>query len=72
MDDHLQSFYLELELLSMEHEDVVCRIFPHTFEVKASAWYFILQANLIADWDTFIKVFRGKFGSQRTTATLMK
>ena len=42
MDDHLQSFYLDLELLAMEHEDVVCIIFPHTFEANAFAWYFDL------------------------------
>ena len=72
VDDHLQSSYLDLELLSMEHEDVICRMFPCTFEAKAYAWYFGLQGNLIADWDSFVRVFKGKFGSQRTTATLMK
>ena len=43
VDDHLQSFYLALEILAMEHEDVVCQIFSHTFAAKASAWYFGLQ-----------------------------
>ena len=37
MDDHLQSFYLALEILAVEHEDVVCRLFPHTFESKESS-----------------------------------
>ena len=72
VDDHLRSLYLALELLAVEHKDMVCRFFPHTFEAKASAWYFSLQANLIAEWDTFVREFKGKFGSQRTTATLMK
>ena len=27
VEDHLQSFYLALELLDVEHEDVVCRLF---------------------------------------------
>ena len=72
MDDHLQSFYFALELLAVEHEVVVCRLFPHTFEAKASAWYFALQENLITNWDTFERVFKGKFASQQTTATLMK
>ena len=44
----------------------------HTFEAKAYAWYFGLQANSITNWDTFERLFKGKFGSQRTTATLMK
>ena len=72
MDDHLQSFYLALEILAVEHEDVVCRLFPHTFETKASSWYFGLQANYITNWDTFKILFKGKFTSQRTIATLMK
>ena len=49
IDDHLQSFYLALELLAVEHEDVVCRLFPHTFETKASARYFGLQENSITN-----------------------
>ena len=72
VEDQLQSFYLALEILAIEHEDVVCRLFPHTFEAKASTWYFGLQANSIVDWDNFVRVFKGKFGSQRTTTTLMK
>ena len=33
VDDHLQSFYLALEgLRAEEHEDVVCRLFPHTMK----------------------------------------
>ena len=71
-EDHLQSFYLALELLVVEHEDVVCRIFPHTFEAKANAWYFSLQANSIIDWNTFERLFKNKSGSQRSTATLLK
>ena len=52
-EDQLQSYYLSLELLGVQNEDVVCRIFPHTFEAKASAWFFSLQANSIIDWKTF-------------------
>ena len=40
VEDHLQSFYLALEILAVEHEDVVCILFPHTFEANAFAWYF--------------------------------
>ena len=64
MDDHLQSFYLALELLAMEHEYVVCRLFPNTFEDKASTCYFGSQANSIAQWDTFVRVFKINFVSQ--------
>ena len=56
----------------VEHDDVVCRLFPHTFKAKETSWYFGLQENSITNWDTFETLFKRKFGSQRTTATLMK
>ena len=43
VDDHLQSFYLDLEgLQEAEQEDVVCRLFPHNLKVKLASWYFYL------------------------------
>ena len=72
VDDHLQSFSLALEALDVEHEDVVCRLFPHTLKGKLASWYFGLQANSITDWDTFERIFKSKFISQRITAALMK
>ena len=63
---------MALEALAVEHEDVVCRLFPHTLKGKAASWYFGWHANSITDWDTFERLFKNKFGSQRTTAALMK
>ena len=73
MDDHLQIFYLALEgLQAAEHEDVVCRLFPHILKGKAASWYFSLQENSITNSNTFERLFRSKYGTQRTTAALMK
>ena len=72
VDDHLHSFFLVLEALVVEHEDVVCRMFPHTLKRKVASWYFGLQANSIIDWDTFERMFKSKFCSRRTTVALMK
>ena len=36
VDDHLQSFFLALEVLVVEHEDLVCTLFPHTLKAKAA------------------------------------
>ena len=47
VEDHLKFFYLALEILNVKHEDVVCRLFPYTFEPKASSWFFSLQPNSI-------------------------
>ena len=73
VDDHLQSFYLDIEgLRAGEHEDVVCRLFPHALEGKATSWYFSLPVNLITDWNTFERLFRSKYAVQKTHAALMK
>ena len=72
VDDHLWNFFLDLDILAVEHEYVVCRMFPHTFKAKASAQYFGLPTNSITDWDTSERLFKGNFGSQRTTSALMK
>ena len=55
-----------------EHEDVVCRLFPHTLKGVAASWYFSLLANSITDWDTFERIFRNKYPVQKTQAALMK
>ena len=41
-EDHLKSFFLALELLNIEHEYVVCRLFLHNFEPKTISWFFSL------------------------------
>ena len=73
VDDHLQSFYLAIEgLKAGEHEDVVCRLFPHTLKGVAASWYFALPVNSIPEWDTFERIFRNKYAAQKTHAELMK
>ena len=72
VEDHLNRFYLALNLLNVEHEDVICRLFPYAFDPRVCSWYFSLQAISIADWDGFEKVFISKFGNRKIVATLMK
>ena len=73
MDDHLQSFYTALEgLQATGHGDVVCRLFPHTLNGKTTSWYFSLQENSITNWNTFERLFRNKYGIQKTHVALMK
>ena len=59
-------------LRAREHEDVVCRLFPHTLKGAAASWYFGFPANSIPDWDTFERIFRSKYATQKTHAALMK
>ena len=42
--DHIKEFMLSLRLLDVQHEDVVCRLFPYTFVGQASTWFFSLAA----------------------------
>ena len=73
VDDHLQRFYLAIEgLQAGEHEDAICRLFPHTLKGAATSWYFDLPANSIIDWDTFERIFRSKYVVQKTHVALMK
>ena len=73
VDDHLQIFYLAIEgLRAGEYEDVVYRLFPHTLKGVVASWYFGFPANSIPDWDTFKRIFRSKYATQKTHAALMK
>ena len=73
VDDHLQSFYLDLEgLQATEHEYVVCRLFSHTLKAKASSWYFSLPTNSVTNWNIFERLFKSKYRIQKTHVALMK
>jgi hypothetical protein len=36
--DHIKNIYLNVRIMKIENEDVVCRLFPYTFKNKASTW----------------------------------
>ena len=57
--------------MNVQHEDVVCWIFPYTFENSASTWYFNLPIRSITNWTKFQKDFLDKFGEETTIGALM-
>jgi hypothetical protein len=63
-------FMLDIRLRNVEHEDVVCRLFPYTFEGNASTWYFAQQPRTIASWEKFESIFLEKFGDGQTSGSL--
>ena len=67
---HIDKFMLAVQTLNVQHEDVVCRLFPVTFEGKASTWYFSLVQGSITNWEEFNKAFLDKFGEDKTPALL--
>ena len=57
--------------MNVQHEDIVCRLFPYTFENSASMWYFKLHVRSITSWTKFQKDFLDKFAEETTTWDLM-
>jgi len=70
--DHLNNFFITTHLQNVQHEDVVCRLFPYTFSTKASTWYFSLPPESITEWDDFERLFIRKFGERKMNAYLHK
>jgi hypothetical protein len=70
-EDHIKKFMLAIRLRSVEHEDVVCRLFPYTFEGNASTWYFAQQPQTIVSWDKFETCFLEKFGDDKSLEVLV-
>ena len=50
---------------------MVCRLFPYTFEGKASTWNFTLEASSIPSWDVFSELFTQNFGDDKTPEELV-
>jgi ribonuclease HI len=60
-EDHIMKFMLDIRLRNVEHEDVVYRLFPYTFDGNASTWYFSQQPHTITSWEKFESIFLEKF-----------
>jgi hypothetical protein len=71
VEDHIMKFMLDIRLRNVEHEDVVCRLFPYTFEGNASTWYFAQQPRTITSWEKFESIFLEKFGDGKPPEVLV-
>jgi len=62
-EDHIRIFKEACFRAMLEHEDVVCRLFPYTFNEQASSWYVNLPNGYISSWalmeEAFLSRFRG-------------
>jgi hypothetical protein len=70
-EDHIKKFMLAIRLRNVEHEDVVCRLFPYTFEGNASTWYFSQQPHTIVSWEKFESCFLEKLGDGKPPEVLV-
>jgi hypothetical protein len=44
-EDHIKKFMLAIRLRNVEHEHLVCILFPYTFEGNSATWYFSQQSK---------------------------
>jgi hypothetical protein len=70
-EDHIKKFIFTIRLMNIQHEYVVCRLFPYMFNNSASTWYFNLPVGSITSWTKFQKYFLDKFVEENTTGALM-
>jgi hypothetical protein len=71
VEDHIKKFMLAIRLMSVEHKDVVCRLFPYNFEGNASTCYFSQQPQTIVSWEKFETCFLEKFGDGKSLEVLI-
>ena len=69
-EHHIKQFMDALKLMNVEHEDVVCRLFPHTLQGKARKWFFNLAPGSITSWDKFEEAFMAEFSVEETPGIL--
>ena len=67
---HIKQFMDALNLMNVEDEDVVCRLFPHTLQGKATKWFFNLSPGSITSWKKFEEAFMAEFSDEETPRIL--
>ena len=70
LEHHIKQFMDSLKLMNVEHEDVICRLCPHTLQGKATKWFFNLTPGSITSWDKFEEVFMAEFSVEETLGIL--
>ena len=71
-EDHLDNFYLELQTLEAQYDDVACRFFPCILDGHAVAWYHNLPSKSIQNCGAFKCMFLENFAGDKTPTMLLK
>ena len=61
---HIKQFMDALNLMNVEHENVVCRLFPHTLQGNATKWFFNLAPRSITSWKKIEEAFMAEFSDE--------
>ena len=72
ISQHIRKYDFLLFLLDIQYEDVVCRLFPFTFEGKVSNLYFVLPVNNIHGWSNFKRNFQRAYDFHNATDIYLK
>ena len=67
---HIKQFMGALNLMNVEHEDVVCILFPHILQGKATKWFFNLSLGCITSSKKFEEAFMVEFSDEETPRIL--
>jgi hypothetical protein len=67
---HIKQFMDALNLMNVEHEDVVCRLFPHTLQGKATKWFLTFAPRSITSWKKIEEAFMVEFSDEETPRIL--
>ena len=59
-----------LSLMNVEHEDVICILFLHTLQGKATKWFFNLPPGSITSWQKIEEAFMVEFSDEETLRIL--
>ena len=59
--EHIIKYESILCLLNITYEDVVCRLFPFTFEGKVSYWYYFFPIHTFHGWSDFKRVLQSAY-----------
>lgn len=71
-EDHLDNFYMNLQMLEVRYDDVADRIFPCTLDGRATVWYQTLPLNLIHNWRGFKKLVLEKFVDDKKLSMILR
>ena len=69
-EDHAKKFMIDLKLINVEYEDVICILFPYTLKGKASTWLFNLFLISITSWQQFEVIFMARFINEEKSRIL--
>lgn len=70
-EDHISNFYLALQIMRVQSDDVACQIIPHTLENKATTWYFSLPVASIFSLEKFRHTFLQNVLEDKTPSMIL-